>query len=42
VYFPVLDSFKEKRNYIEKIAFQLNIDMLNPFKLLNKYYGNSE
>jgi hypothetical protein len=41
IFFPILDSFNESVSYVRKIGFRLNLDVLNPFKLLNKEYNDN-
>ncbi len=41
IFFPIWDSFKEPVSYVQKIGFRLNLDMLNPFKLLNREYNDN-
>ncbi len=41
IFFPIFNSFDESVQYIRKIGFRVNIDLWNPFKLLNREYNDN-
>jgi Peptidase family M1 domain len=41
LYIPLNSSFNDKVNYEQKIAFKINLDLFNPFKLLDKEYNDN-
>jgi hypothetical protein len=38
IYLPISNSFNENKKYLEKIAFKVNLDLMNPFKWLRNEY----